>query len=486
VSYVLQKIRGWFGPAVRQSSSQDHGARRSRSVTNGAVSAFAARALTLVVGVTVVPLTVRYLGSERYGVWMAISTTLALLGFVDFGLEDSLTNALGRAYGRDEHEIAKRYVSSAFYSLCLITIVLAALGWMFVPRLAVFLFPHNQSSQLRTEIMPTIAIAYAIFALRIPLLITGRVLAAYQESVIANLWSIAGSLANLTAILTVIWFRGGLPWLVVASSGLGLLIGLASAIWLFGVRRPWLRPSLGALDGALLKQLFSSGWKFFVIGAGWLINTETDTIIIARYLGASWVTPFNVTFHLFTVTMVIQTLVMPSLWPAYTEAYAREDFAWIRRAFHSNARLSLLSTGIVVLIFICFGQQIIRLWAGEAAVPPFALLVWMGIWNVLLAQLHAFGCLLNGVERLRMRLICSPVTAVLNVALSVLLVQRFGICGVTAATVIAFFVADYLPIRAQILLLLREFRTREDAMASDRTSATEKAEETNPGLTSYV
>ena len=161
--------------------------------------------------------------------------------------------------------------------------------------------------------------------------------------------------------------------------------------------------------------------------------------------------------------MTVQILVMPSLWPAYTEAFARNAFVWIRRAFRSNIRLSFLSAGFIVLIFVCFGQQIIRVWAGEAAVPPFALLVWMGIWNLMLAQLYAFGCLLNAIARLRIRIVCGLITAVLNIALSIVLARRFGIVGVTVATVIAFLVADYLPISLYVRSLFREFRLRENS-----------------------
>jgi len=470
VNWRRRRFRDRSGLAPAGNSPPEHGHRRSHAVIRGAVSAFIARALAIVVGILVVPLTVRYLGSERYGVWVTISASLALLGFVDFGLEDSLTNALGRAYGRDEREMAQRYVSSAFYSLAAIALALLAVGWLFVPRLTTFLFSHSESGRLHAEILPAMAIAYAFFALRFPLLVTNRVLAAYQENVIANLWSITGSIANLSAILAVIYFRGGLPWLVLGSSGLGFLTSVACAIWLFGRHRPWLRPSLRAVESTVLKPLFSSGWKFFIIGVGWMINSESDTVIISHYLGASSVTPFNITLQLFTVTMVVQTLVMPSLWPAYTEAYARNDFVWMRQAFRTNVRLSLISTGAVALIFIVFGQQLIRVWAGEAAVPPFALLIWMGIWNVMLAQLHAFGCLLNAIERLRVRIVCGVSTAVLNIALSIFLVHRFGIVGVTVATVIAFLVADYLPISFYVRSLFREFRTREQTMNTGQTS----------------
>src|ERR1700730_8276270 len=139
-----------------------HRAKTHRKI---AASHFLARALAIAVSIAVVPLTLRYLGSERYGVWVTISATLALLGFADFGLEDSLTNALGRAYGRDERERAKRYVSSAFFSLGFIAIVLLAVGWLFVPQLAALLFPQSESRQFNAEIMPAVVIAYGFFAL---------------------------------------------------------------------------------------------------------------------------------------------------------------------------------------------------------------------------------------------------------------------------------------------------------------------------------
>ncbi|MDQ6938921.1 MAG: oligosaccharide flippase family protein [Verrucomicrobiota bacterium] len=464
----LRKMRGGFGFAAPAVEQHGHAQRRSRRVMSGAISAFVARALTTIVSVAVVPLTLGYLGSERYGIWVTIATTLALLNFIDFGLEDSLTNALGSAFGRDAHDVARRYVSSAFSAFCLVSVALLAIGSPCIPRVAAFLFPQSSPELMQREIVPAIFIAFGFFALRFPLLITGRVLAAYQENFLANIWSIAGSIANLVAVLAVIWFHGGLPWLVIGSSGVGFVISIISAIWLFGLRRPWLRPRFAAFDGTILKQLFSSGWKFFIVGALWLLNTESDTVIISHFLGATQVTVFNVTFQLFTITMVVQRLVMPSLWPAYTEAYTRHDFAWMRRAFRTNARLSFFTTGILSLIFICFGQQIIRLWAGESAVPPVALLLWMGIWNLLLAQLHAFGTLLNALARLRVRLICGPITALLNILLSVLLVRRFGVAGVTAATVVAFLLADYVPLRMQILGIFREFRVREKAVPAGK------------------
>jgi O-antigen/teichoic acid export membrane protein len=426
----------------------------------GTATGLIGRGLGLLVAVVSVPLTVRYLGAERYGVWVTISSFLAFLSFTDFGLANSLTNALGKAYGEDRRELARSYVSSAFWILCLIALGLIVAGSIVAPHLTALVFPRAQSALVEKEITPALIIAFVIFALNFPLLITSRVLAAHQENALANLWSMAGGLANLTAILLVIEFQGGLLWLVLGCSGFGLVTNIVCAIWLFGFRKPWLRPHFAALDPAVMKDLFSTGWKFLVIGAGWMINSQTDNFIIAHYLGACQVTPYNVTFQLFANATLLQTLLMPSLWPAYTEAYARKDFVWIRRSFRLNFITTLVSAGFIVLILIACGLPVIRIWAGPAAVPPFALLIWMGLWNIMLSNLYAFGCLLNAIGRLRTMMVCSTVTAVMNIFLSILLVRRFGICGVIAGTVVAFLIADYLPIGARIFFLFREFRTQ--------------------------
>ena len=116
-----------------------------------------------------------------------------------------------------------------------------------------------------------------------------------------------------------------------------------------------------------MKTLFSDGWKFSIIGVGWMINWQTDNLVIAHYLGASQVTPYAVTFSLFAIATGLQTLAYPSLWPAYTEAYAQRDYDWIHRTLRSNFVFSVLTTTAVIGVFTIFGADIIRLWAGAVA-----------------------------------------------------------------------------------------------------------------------
>src|SRR5207302_7361300 len=136
----------------------------------------------------------------------------------------------------------QRLVSSASLMLSLIALAILIAANAFAPRIAALLFPNLESPVARAEIVPAVMIALSIFALNLPLLVTSRVLAAHQESALANLWNMAGSLGNLAALLAVIWFRGGLPWLVFGCFGFGLLTNITCAAWLFAFHKPWLSP----------------------------------------------------------------------------------------------------------------------------------------------------------------------------------------------------------------------------------------------------
>jgi O-antigen/teichoic acid export membrane protein len=410
----------------------------------------------ILVSVVSVPLTVGYLGGERYGAWVTIASVLTFLSITDLGLAASLTNALGKAQAEDAHDRGQRYVSSAFLMLSLIAFVILILASTLAPRIAAFLFPNLQSSVTQAEIIPAVMIALSIFALNLPFLVNARVLAAHQESALANLWNIAGSLGNLAALLAVIWFRGGLPWLVFGCFGLGLAANITCAIWLFGFHKPWLRPKIATVDPALVKNLFSDGWKFFVIGIGWMVNWQTDNMVISHFLGAAQVTPYAVTFSLFAMATGLQTLAYPSLWPAYTEAFAQGDYAWIRQTLRSNFKFSFFSSIAIVGVLTIFGSEIIRLWAGAAAVPPFSVIIWMAMWRLMLSTLLVGSCLLNATGHLKGMTIYGTITAVLNLTLSILLAKTYGITGVIAATVIAFAVANYIPTFLEVRSVLRK------------------------------
>lgn len=449
-------LRRYMSLALGRAQPINHSQRRYTRLAQAMFTAVAGKGVGLVVSFIAVPLTVGYLGAERYGVWITISSLLAWLQIADLGLGNGLTNAISEAYATEQPDLAQSYVATTVWILSGIVLVLCAalsVVWWMVDWAAAF---NVQSTLAKSEIGPAIAALFTITLLSLPFSIVEKVYGAYQENTIANYWQATGNVASLLSILLVTRLNGGLVWLVVAFSGALLLVKIASAVLLFGLHKQWLRPTYSSILWSSGKKLVSTGGMFFVVQIAVLINIYTGNLIIAHFLGAEQVTPYSVTWRLFSYTTLLQALIFPALWPAYAEAFTRKDGRWIKCTFKANIISSVLLTGALASIFVVFGNTIIQRWAGAAAVPPFSLLVWMALWSVINTAMNATACILNGAGRVKGQMIYGLTTAIVNVMLAFALVLPLGITGVIASTVIAYVLCNVVPAAFETSLVFKK------------------------------
>jgi O-antigen/teichoic acid export membrane protein len=392
-----------------------------------------------------VPLTIGYLGAERYGAWITIGSLLAWLQLVDFGIANGLTNAVTTAVGQDREDLAQTYISSSLTLLIVISAITAVIGLIVGPHIDWVRIFGLTSQLARAEIGPALGLAFAIFVLQLPLSVVGRVYLAFQEGDVANYWSAAGNVLSLLALIAVTQTEGGLPLLVLAVSGTGLVVGLISAIWLFGTRRRSVAPRLSATNLTAMREVGRTGGLFFLLQILALVVFQGDNLIISYFLGAEAVTPYAVTYRLFGYASIIPTLMFTYTWAAYSEAFARGDNAWVRKAYHRSLWWGTASTALFVVPMIFVAEPFIRLWAGDAAVPSRDLIYWMAAWSVIHSFSSAVASLLAAASHLKAQCVYSFIATIINLVLSVFLVQRWGASGVIAATVISYVVAICIP-----------------------------------------
>lgn len=419
--------------------------RRYVRIVQGISSGLLSKGVNVIVGVISVPLTVRYLGGERYGVWITISTALAWITLADFGMSSSLTNALSEAYASERNDLAQSYFASAFWLLILVALVLGFVFfscWRLVDWDRVF---NVETAQAQAELAPAVAVAFVIFLLNFPFSSISKIYGAYQEVAIANAWTATGSVLGLLGLVVVTYLKGSLVALILAVSGAALLTSMISAIWVFWRSKPWLIPHPARITRDAIKKLSELGGMFFVLQLAWLALFQTDNLIIAHFLGARSVTPYSVTWRLFTYASIFQLLAGSSYWPAYSEAFSRGDRAWVRHSFRINFAVTIVSTLCLAIPMVLFGQWIIGKWAGAQAVPTFGLLCLMGVWSVINAAMSSQACILAGTGKIKGQTIYAILAAVVNLALSIVLVQRIGLTGVILGTVAAYAVCVFVP-----------------------------------------
>ncbi len=432
--------------------------RRHAGVARGATSAAAVRGLGMLATLVTVPMTMSYLGAERYGAWMTIVSLLGWLSIADLGVGNHLTNALSSALGRGDAATARSAISTGFFVLAGVAAGVLAVGlpvWWVVPWTKVF---NVRSAAAGSEAGSATAVALILFCIGLPLMVVDRVYVAAQRGAAGNAWSAVGIVASVAAILVGVRTRGGVPALVAATMGTTLVIKLANAGWLFGREHPELWPAIACVSRRGARAFVGRSAEFFLVQVAALVLFSTDNLVIAAVLGARQVAPYSVTWTLFALSNALLTLAFPYLWSAYADAMARGDANWVVRTLKLSLVGSTLAASVVLVPMIWYGRRIIELWAGSDAVPDAATVAWMAAWNLILAPAMSISCFLNAAGRTRVQAWAGLVAAPANIVASILLARRHGGAGVIAATVITYAAFVMLPTSLAALREVRRFR----------------------------
>lgn len=426
--------------------------------------------LTAITSILSVALTVRYLGTERYGVWLIISTILAWLSLSDFGIGNAITNKLSETINQNKHDEEQWYVASAFWMLAIVGILIISFGIILGKVIPWTNLLNVKSTQAVLEIHLSITFAFIIFGLGFPLTITRNVYRGYQEGYYANVWDIAANIVSMLSIVIVTQFKGGLPILVAAVYGSRQLVFAASAIFIFYTHRPWIKPDPRQVRKGNFGSLLRLGLMFITLQLCSLLITQTDSIVIIRILGPSDVAIYSTIWKLFSYTAIFKTWFLSSLWPAYGEANTRQDYHWIQRTLKMSLTISILVTGIVSGIVAIFAQDIIRVWVGPDLVPSISLIIGMLLMQILWSWTEPFVVFLNGISRLKNMIFYSLGTAVINVILTIVFVRLWGIEGAILGTMAGYLIlaAWLLPLDAKKALKVMQNTFNKTATIGDQ------------------
>jgi O-antigen/teichoic acid export membrane protein len=419
---------------------------RRRRVLLSAMAAGLAKALAVVTILISVPLTLGYLGAERYGMWMVISSLIAVLSFADLGMGNGLLNAVAKAHGRDDAEMLRRYVSSGFAVLSVVALTFLAVlsaAYSSVDWNRLF---RASGAVARQEAGPAIAAFLGVFAISLPLSIVSKVQAGLQQSFSASLWQCAGSLLSLGGLLVVVYLELGLPWLVLATLGAPAVTALCNTIHFFGATRKDLRPSFTLVTGDAARQIARTGFFFLVLQIISAVAYASDSLVIAQVLGAGAVAIYAVPEKLFSLVTIVLSIMLTPLWPAYGEAIARGDMPWVRSAFKRSLFVSLGLAIVLSAMLVALSPTLLSLWIGHGVSAPFLLIVGLGVWKVIEACGNSVAILLNGANVMRQQMLIALLTGATALPLKFYLVGQIGVAGTTWASIAAFTVVSVGPL----------------------------------------
>jgi O-antigen/teichoic acid export membrane protein len=426
------------------------------------ITSMLSRGIGLLTSLVSVPLTFRYLGTERYGIWMVLISIIAAMGFADLGIGNGLMNAISEAYGKDDRKLAREYVTSALGLMLCIAAVLAVFGIVAYPFLPWMRLFNVKSSTAAADGAKAFLILYASFVVNIPLGVISRAQSGLQKGYAAQMINAFGSVLSLAAMLFIIWLHGTLAWLVSASVVAGITTTLLNG-WILFRDHPWLIPTWQAFQRSSANRIFKLGLMFFVLQCVVTISFTSDNIVIAQVLGVAAVAAYAVPQKLFSLVPMVVSMGIGPLWPAYGEASARGDLPWVRKVFLNSLWLTLVITIPLCTLLVLAGPWLLKVAAGKSLDTSMSLLIVLASWAVINSVSFVISMLLNGTGTVKLHAVSAVFASVVNLGLSIVLTHRLGVMGVCLGSIISQL-AITLPVC--FIVIRNLFKTTENAIAA--------------------
>ncbi len=374
MGYIINVLSLLFSSNPDPSTPNGRSQLRYKRATLTSLVMILARLTSILTGLLTIPMTLKYLGADLFGVWMVVTSLVSFLSFYDFGIGVGLRNALIECLGKDDLTTPKELIGNALLVLLTLALIMIFLSFLLIPILPWDVLIKCKDPRSAPHILPTVQSVVIMFAIGLPLGQLENISNAYQRGYWGYLCFLIGRILGFLFVVWCIKAKGPL-WLLA-----GGYVGIPFLVTCFGwavlfKALPYLIPWPFRLELTTMRRLFGIGFFVMIHHISYAMINTSALILIANTIDAASGIPYSVTQKLLGVSSVVTASIILGVSVAVGEAWHRKEFEWVKTAIRRSEILVFL-VGITPLFgFLAIGRPIILWWTKTPqAVPSFTLL----------------------------------------------------------------------------------------------------------------
>lgn len=407
-----------------------------KTIARNILSNYAGSAATVAITLISLPLLVRGLGIEQYGLWALTLSVLSYVGLFNFGIGSGVVRFVAAADGRGDRDELAAVCATGLVSATIIggalTLALTTAALLLLPHLGVA--PHLlETARLVLLINAATLLFGSAFG------VFNDVLLGLQRFDLHNGVNVTAKLVEAAAMIAVVAAGHGVVAFALAALGVSLLVHLARYLILTRALQLTIDPR--RFDRRLLGAIASFSSFLLVWRLGVQLIWFTDSIVISALLSVAAVGVYAVAAKFPELLRLLIGQVQTIFFPYFSRLFGAEADGGRREVLIGTAAcLGIAAPAAATLIL--FAEPLTALWVGldfSGSVVPAQLLMLSFMLSlvpsVLNSGLHARG-------RVRVPALLALLEGVLNLGLSLLLARAWGLTGVALGTVIASAVVN--------------------------------------------
>lgn len=426
---------------------------RTKESLNNIVLSFIAKGISIVCSLMIVPMTINYVNTTKYGIWLTLSSIIGWIGFFDLGLGNGFRNRFAEAKASGNIQLAKQYVATTYY-----TIGVMMTGLFLVLFIGNFFIDWSKMLNVNTEYKEELSRVFVVlilfFCFNMVVRLFSTLLTADQKQGLASLIGAIGQVLSLCAIYILTKVSSG------SLLNLALFYSSIPTLFLFIVSflvfhfTPYKQyiPSYKNVEYSLIKNIINLGIKFFIIYLSMIVVFQIINIVISREMGPEAVTEYNIAYKYFYVLHNTVMIIVVPFWSAFTDAYVKKEQGWMIKAKRS-LELVCLSSVFVAILMLLISDWFYDFWVGDSVKIDISLSLAMAVYMVIMNIGGTYMNLINGIGTIKIQLIIYCLFALFSYPSMILLIRQYGLVGVVVyPTIVVLLQAVFGKIQIEKLI----------------------------------
>lgn len=379
------------------------------------------------------PFVVRGLGNVYYGVWTLINQFTGYLWLLDFGVRESVVKYVAQHHAVEEKEELASVVHAAVSLYAIIgALVILAVGVMTAALPYVFNIPADSITAARITLMMvglTIAQGF-VFNVYV------GVLMGLQKFYLVDRLGVFFAVARAGLIVLTLSAGYGIVGLALVT----VLITLAGNIAVYVLCRmhaPGIGFRLAKPRGEDVRRIAHYGKFVLVNNIGEKLVYASDGLVVGAFLPIANLTYFAIAGSLVGYLKTIVNSMASVLNPMTSTLDSKCDSKAVGVLFLSSAKAAMIVGMPFCVGFIVLGERFIDIWMGPAYGATSArILQVLAVAHLVGLPYYTFSGVLYGLAKHQVVAGIRLGEAVVNLTMSVILVQIYGLIGVAIGTLV--------------------------------------------------
>ena len=411
---AAETLSGWFkGPRatrvvrfwqrVKAPASTDNGAQRWRRIFISMGRSLCSRAVALGCNLLTIPLALHYLGTERYGIWVTLTSSVSMLAFFDFGIGIGLQNKVAEMMGKGQLDQSTQCFRSTL-------VVLGGISIMLFGVLALVILKTDLSSVLfrgahfgSIDLKTVLVIIVGAVVLGLPLGLFPRMAFGLQQGWIASVAMASGTAFTLLAVFVA--SRLGADFTTfVALTVIPPIAAQVVGSFLLARRLPSGLSLLGSFSLREGLGVLRQGSHYVLPQISGVVLTHGPLVLLGTLSSPVNAATYSVFTRISLPFLQLQQMFFEQVWPAITEAVYRGDATWLRNTLRRLLRMNLIYSGFAAAAVVLAVHFLFPMLTRTAGLKPSLLIVFLYAMHVgVMYFLQGFAYIANGLSRMRVQ-----------------------------------------------------------------------------------